>query len=55
MHWMSRKAMTLLIEAAKPRHRLYNISTGVEWAGAANGARSWPALHSGFVCRLAKI
>ena len=26
------EAVTLLIEAAKPQHQLYNISTGVEWS-----------------------
>ncbi len=30
-------AVTVLIEAAKPRHRLYNISTGREWSRAAMG------------------
>ena len=31
------EAVTLLIEAAKPQHQLYNISTGAEWSGAAMG------------------
>jgi UDP-glucose 4-epimerase len=47
------EAVTLLIEAAKPRHRLYNISTGVEWP-ALQWGQELAALHSGFVCRLAK-
>jgi UDP-glucose 4-epimerase len=46
-------AVTLLLEAAKPRHQLYNISTGVEWT-ALEWGRQLAALHSGFVCRLAK-
>lgn len=45
-------AVTLLIEAAKPRHQLYNISTGVEWTALEWGQRL-AALHFGFVCRLA--
>jgi UDP-glucose 4-epimerase len=47
------EAVTLLIEAAKPRHRLYNISTGVEWP-ALQWGQELAALNSGFVCRLAK-
>jgi UDP-glucose 4-epimerase len=47
------EAVALLIEAAKPRHRLYNISTGVEWP-ALQWGKELAALHSGFVCRLAK-
>jgi UDP-glucose 4-epimerase len=47
------EAVALLIEAAKPRHRLYNISTGVEWP-ALQWGQDLAALHSGFVCRLAK-
>jgi UDP-glucose 4-epimerase len=46
-------ALTLLIEAAKPRHRLYNISTGREWS-ALQWGQDLAALHRGFVCRLAK-
>ena len=26
------EAVTLLIEAERPKHQLYNISTGVEWS-----------------------
>ena len=47
------EAVTLLIEAAKPEHRLYNISTGVEWP-ALQWGQELAALHSGFVCRLAE-
>jgi UDP-glucose 4-epimerase len=46
-------AVTLLIEAAKPRHRLYNISTGREWS-ALQWGQDLAALHPGFICRLAK-
>jgi UDP-glucose 4-epimerase len=47
------EAVTLLIEAPKPWHRLYNISTGVEWS-ALQWGQELAALHSGFVCRLAE-
>jgi UDP-glucose 4-epimerase len=47
------EAVTLLIEAARPRHRLYNISTGAEWR-ALQWGQELAALHSGFVCRLAE-
>ncbi|WOH68588.1 NAD(P)-dependent oxidoreductase [Bradyrhizobium sp. BWA-3-5] len=46
------EAVTLLIEAAKPKHRLYNISTGAEWS-ALQWGEELAALHPGFVCRLA--
>lgn len=45
-------AVTLLIEAGKPRHSLYNISTGREWS-ALQWGRVLAARHPGFVCRLA--
>jgi UDP-glucose 4-epimerase len=45
-------AVTVLIEAAKPKHRLYNISTGREWS-ALQWGQDLAALHPGFVCRLA--
>jgi UDP-glucose 4-epimerase len=45
--------VTLLIEAAKPKHQLYNISTGVEWS-ALQWGQQLGALHSGFTCRLAE-
>jgi UDP-glucose 4-epimerase len=47
------EAVTLLIEAAEPRHRLYNISTGVEWS-ALQWGEHLADLHSGFICRLAE-
>jgi UDP-glucose 4-epimerase len=46
-------AVTLLIEAAKPSHGLYNISTGREWS-ALQWGQDLAALRRGFVCRLAK-
>lgn len=46
-------AVTLLIEAAKPKHRLYNISTGREWS-ALQWGQDLAARHHGFVCRLAE-
>ena len=46
------EAVTLLIEAAKPKHQLYNISTGAEWS-ALQWGQELAALHPGFVCRLA--
>jgi len=46
-------AVTLLVEAAKPKHGLYNISTGREWP-ALQWGQHLAALHRGFVCRLAE-
>ncbi len=46
-------AVTLLIEATKPKHGLYNISTGREWS-ALQWGQELAALHHGFVCRLAE-
>jgi len=45
------EAVTLLIEAAKPKHQLYNISIGVQWS-ALQWGQQLAALHSGFICRL---
>jgi len=45
------EAVTLLIEAAKPKHQLYNISTGMQWS-ALQWGQQLAALHSGFICRL---
>lgn len=45
------EAVTLLIEAASPKHQLYNISTGMEWS-ALQWGQQLAALHPGFVCRL---
>jgi UDP-glucose 4-epimerase len=47
------EAVALLIEASKPKHQLYNISTGVEWS-ALQWGQQLAALHPGFVCRLAE-
>ncbi len=46
------EAVTLLIEALKPKHPLYNISTGVEWP-ALQWGQELAVLHPGFICRLA--
>jgi UDP-glucose 4-epimerase len=46
-------AMAVLVEASKPRHGLYNISTGREWP-ALQWGRHLADLNPGFVCRLAK-
>jgi UDP-glucose 4-epimerase len=45
-------ALALLIEADRPVHRLYNISTGAEWS-ALQWGEALAALNPGFVCRLA--
>ncbi len=45
-------AVTVLIEASRPKHGLYNISTGREWT-ALQWGEHLAALHPGFVCRLA--
>jgi UDP-glucose 4-epimerase len=47
------EAVTLLIEAAKPKHNLYNISTGVEWP-ALQWGQALAALNADFVCRVAQ-
>jgi UDP-glucose 4-epimerase len=47
------EAVTLLIEAKKPKYSLYNISTGVEWS-ALQWGKALAALHPGFICRLAE-
>jgi UDP-glucose 4-epimerase len=46
-------AVTLLVEAARPKHRLYNISTGREWS-ALQWGQDLAAQHPGFICRLAQ-
>jgi UDP-glucose 4-epimerase len=46
-------AVTVLIEAARPQYRLYNISTGREWS-ALQWGQELAALHPGFICRLAE-
>jgi UDP-glucose 4-epimerase len=45
------EAVTLLIEAARPQHQLYNISSGAEWS-ALQWGEELAALHPGFICRL---
>jgi UDP-glucose 4-epimerase len=47
------EAVALLVEASKPKHQLYNISTGVEWS-ALQWGQQLAALHPGFMCRLAE-
>ena len=47
------EAVTVLIEASRPRHGLYNISTGREWT-ALQWGEHLAVLHPGSVCRLAK-
>jgi UDP-glucose 4-epimerase len=45
-------AMTLLIEAPKTQHRLYNISTATPWS-ALEWGQQLAESNPGFVCRLA--
>jgi UDP-glucose 4-epimerase len=47
------EAVAVLIEAARPKHQLYNISTGVEWS-ALQWGEALAVLHPGFICRLAE-
>jgi UDP-glucose 4-epimerase len=46
-------AVALLTEAPKPKHGLYNISTGQEWT-ALQWGHHLADLNPGFVCRLAE-
>jgi UDP-glucose 4-epimerase len=46
------EAVALLIEAERPRHRLYNISRGGLWP-ALQWGEAFAALHPGLQCRLA--
>jgi UDP-glucose 4-epimerase len=46
-------AVAVLVEAPKPKHGLYNISTGREWT-ALQWGQHLADLRPGFVCRLAK-
>ncbi|SCB10465.1 UDP-glucose 4-epimerase [Bradyrhizobium shewense] len=46
------EAVALLIEAERPRHRLYNISSGAAWS-ALQWGEVFAALHPGLACRLA--
>jgi UDP-glucose 4-epimerase len=45
------EALILLVEAARPKYQLYNISSGMEWP-ALQWGRELAALHPGFICRL---
>jgi UDP-glucose 4-epimerase len=47
------EAVSLLIEADRPKHQLYNISTGAEWP-ALQWGQQLAALHPPFICRLAE-
>jgi UDP-glucose 4-epimerase len=44
--------VAVLIEAERPRHRLYNISSGANWS-ALQWGETFAALHPGLQCRLA--
>lgn len=46
------EAVAVLIEAERPRHRLYNISSGMAWS-ALQWGEAFAALHPGLQCRLA--
>lgn len=46
-------AVAVLVEAPKPKHGLYNISTGNEWT-ALQWGQHLAGLNPGFVCRLAR-
>jgi UDP-glucose 4-epimerase len=45
-------AVAVLVEAPKPKHGLYNISTGNEWT-ALQWGQHLADLNPGFICRLA--
>ncbi|KRR21251.1 NAD-dependent epimerase/dehydratase family protein [Bradyrhizobium retamae] len=46
------EAVAVLLEAERPRHRLYNISSGTAWS-ALQWGEAFAALHPGLQCRLA--
>jgi UDP-glucose 4-epimerase len=46
------EAIAVLVEASRPRHGLYHISTGHEWT-ALEWGQQLAKLNPGFVCRLA--
>jgi UDP-glucose 4-epimerase len=46
-------AVAVLVDARKPKHGLYNISTGQEWT-ALQWGQHLADLNPGFVCRLAQ-
>lgn len=47
------EALSVLLEAERPRHRLYNISSGTPWS-ALQWGEAFAALHPGLRCRLAE-
>ncbi len=47
------EAIAVLIEAERPRHRLYNISSGAAWS-ALQWGEAFAALHPDLQCRLAE-
>jgi UDP-glucose 4-epimerase len=47
------EAVAVLSEAERPKHQLYNISSGAEWP-ALQWGQHLAALHPGFICRLAE-
>jgi UDP-glucose 4-epimerase len=46
------EAVAVLLEADRPRHRLYNVSSGTAWS-ALQWGQAFAALHPGLQCRLA--
>jgi UDP-glucose 4-epimerase len=46
------EAVAVLLEAERPQHRLYNISSGTPWS-ALRWGEAFAALHPGLQCRLA--
>jgi UDP-glucose 4-epimerase len=46
------EAVAVLIEAERPKHQLYNISSGAAWS-ALQWGEAFAALHPGLQCRLA--
>jgi len=46
------EALAVLLEAEQPQHRLYNISSGMEWS-ALQWGEAFAALYPGLQCRLA--
>jgi len=47
------EAVAVLLDAQKPQHALYNISSGASFAALSWGEKI-AALRPGFVCRLAR-
>lgn len=48
------EAVSVLVEAERPQHQLYNISTGAEWP-ALQWGQQLATLHPGLICRLAEV